>query len=130
MDVYKDLASAVLGTPVDEITPEQRAQVKHAFWTTLMAVADLPDNEALKAVLQDKGLRFARLDWQSRWNRASGVASLSQSGAEAMSTGFFGVLKFRLDRPEDTAAIVNHARQFADMVERTAEDYASADIGG
>jgi hypothetical protein len=60
---------------------------------------------------------YANLTWQPRWNGAEAVGSLSQSGADVMATGFFGVLKFQLDDDASVAAIINHARQFADMVE-------------
>jgi hypothetical protein len=67
--------------------------------------------------------KFASLTWQSRWNGAQGVAGLTQDGPDAMACGFFGTVQFRLDKPEDVAAIVNHARQFADMVERAGRGY-------
>lgn len=68
-------------------------------------------------------LQFADLDWQERWNQSASVASMMQSGPEVMATGFFGVLRFRLDRPGDVAAIVNYARQFATMVEVAGAQY-------
>ena len=71
-------------------------------------------------------LKFADLDWQERWNRASAVAALSQDGPEVMATGLFGVIRFRLDRDEDVAALVNACRQFADMVEHAKQEFDSA----
>jgi hypothetical protein len=130
MDLYRELAAAVLGTPAGEVTPEQRRQAKQGFWDTIRGVADLPGNEALRAVLEDHGPRFARLDWQSRWNEAVAVASLLQDGPDVMAAGFFGTLNFRLDRPEDVAAVASQARRFADMVEQAGRDYAAPGIGG
>jgi hypothetical protein len=69
------------------------------------------------------GLKFADFTWPSRWNKGDVVAALSQTGAEVTATSFFGVLRFRLDQPEDGAAIVNAARRFADMVEETYVHY-------
>jgi hypothetical protein len=68
-------------------------------------------------------LQFADFTWPARWNKGEAVAALSQSGADVMATGFFGVIRFRLDDTESVAAIVNHARQFADMVERTKREF-------
>lgn len=66
--------------------------------------------------------QFADFTWPSRWNRAETVAALSQDGAEAEATGFFGVIRFRLDG-DDAAALANHARQFANMVESAKLDF-------
>jgi hypothetical protein len=71
-------------------------------------------------------LNFADLTWQPRWNKASATASLSQMGADVMTTNFMGVLRFRLDQDEDVAAIISRARQFADMVEQTKREYDAA----
>ena len=68
-------------------------------------------------------MQFADLDWQERWNDATAVASLSQSGPDVMAAGLFGVLRFRLDRPADTAAIVTGFRQFTDMVAEAVRQY-------
>lgn len=68
-------------------------------------------------------LQFANFTWPARWNGAEAVAAFSQSGADVQATGFFGVLRFRLDDTASVAAIVNHARQFADMVERAKRSY-------
>jgi hypothetical protein len=68
-------------------------------------------------------LQFADFTWPARWNKGEVVATLSQSGPDVMATGFFGVIRFSLDDAESVAAIVNHARRFADMVERTKRDY-------
>jgi hypothetical protein len=40
-----------------------------------------------------------------------------------MATGPFGVLRFRLDRPADVAAIVNSFRQFAGMIEQAGREF-------
>jgi hypothetical protein len=61
--------------------------------------------------------QYANMTWPARWNAGEVVAALSQSGADVMATGFFGVVRFRLDDTESVAAIVNGARQFATMVE-------------
>ena len=68
-------------------------------------------------------LQFADFTWPSRWNKGEAVAALSQSGPDVMATGFFGVIRFRLDDDESVAAIVSHARQFADMVEKTKQQF-------
>lgn len=68
-------------------------------------------------------LQFADFTWPARWNKGEAVAALSQSGPDVMATGFFGVIRFRLDDDESVAAIVNSARQFADMVEKNKREY-------
>lgn len=68
-------------------------------------------------------LQFADFTWPARWNKGEVVATLSQSGPDVMATGFFGVIRFSLEDTESVAAIVNHARRFADMVERTKRDF-------
>jgi hypothetical protein len=68
-------------------------------------------------------LQFADLTWQPRWNKAEGVASLSQSGTDVMAVGIFGVVKFKLDDTDSVTAIVNNARQFAAMVETAKRQY-------
>lgn len=68
-------------------------------------------------------LQFANLTWQERWNRAEAVAGISQDGADVMATGFFGVLRFRLDDDASVKAIVSLSRLFATMVENTKKDY-------
>jgi pyridoxal biosynthesis lyase PdxS len=72
-------------------------------------------------------LQFANFTWPSRWNKAAAAAMLTQSGAEAVAVGFMGTLRFRLDDPESVAAIVNHARKFADMVEQAGRDFAEGE---
>ena len=71
-------------------------------------------------------LQFADFTWPARWNKSEAVASLSQSGPDVMATGFFGVIRFRLDDTESVAAIVSQARRFADMVERTKREFGQA----
>jgi hypothetical protein len=127
-DIYAELAAAVTSQPSDRVTINERRLAKEAFWKALVQVVELPGNEALVSAIREvlpaePAVKFADFSWQPRWNKAAGVASLSQSGPDVMAIGFFGVLKFRLDRPDDVAAIVNHARRFADMVEGAAVDY-------
>jgi hypothetical protein len=73
--------------------------------------------------MADIHYQFADLDWQERWNKAGAVAGHTQAGAEVMATGLFGVIRFRLDRDEDVAGIINACRRFADMVENTKREY-------
>jgi hypothetical protein len=70
-----------------------------------------------KAVATETSRRYADLDWQERWNHVTAVAALTQSGPDVVATGMFGVLRFRLDRPADVAAIVASFRQFTGMIE-------------
>ena len=77
--------------------------------------------------MEDLHYQFADLDWQERWNRSPTSAALSQSGPDVVATGFFGVVRFRLDQPADVAAIVNHARQFAAMVEEAGKRFFDAE---
>jgi hypothetical protein len=76
-----------------------------------------------KAVATETSRRYADLDWQERWNHVTAVAALSQSGADVVATGLFGVLRFSLGRPADVAAIVSSFRQFADMTEQAGRDF-------
>ena len=72
----------------------------------------------------DPHYRFADLDWQSRWNVPEAPHFMFfQSGADAQATGLMGVLRFRLDRSEDVAAIVTQARLFADEIEKAKREY-------
>lgn len=133
-DIYRQLAAEVAGKPEAEVTDEERARAKGSFWEVLSQAAQLPGNSAMLAALgsseRNGAVKFANFTWQSRWNGADAVAALSTDGPDAFATGFMGVLKFRFDRPDDVAAIVNAARRFADMVEQAGQDYASADTGG
>ena len=134
-DIYRDLAARVAGHNLPAgVTDPERARAREAFWDALTAVAQMPGNSALLTALRatEAGSpQFANIEWQSRWNNPDAPhAGISQDGAAAFATGFMGVLKFRLDQPDDVAAIVAQARLFADMVERTAQVYASADVGG
>jgi hypothetical protein len=47
MDIYKQLAGAVLGKSADEVTAEERGRAKAAFWAAFGDVAKLPGNEHL-----------------------------------------------------------------------------------
>lgn len=67
--------------------------------------------------------QFADFTWPSRWNKAEQVANLSQSGAEVFAVNFMGVIRFRLDDDESVTAIVNHARRFADAVEKMKQEF-------
>jgi len=69
---------------------------------------------------------YASMTWQPRWNGAEAVAALTTNGADVMATGFFGVLRFRMDDDASVAAIVRHARAFADMVEHEKLDRDTA----
>jgi hypothetical protein len=75
------------------------------------------------APLKPPRVQFADMDWQSRWNGAGSVGAMTQSGARVYAVSFMGVVRFRLDQDEDVAAIVNGARQFADMVEKAKKEY-------
>lgn len=68
-------------------------------------------------------LQFADMTWQPRWNGAGSVAAMTQSGASVTAVSFMGTVRFRLDSDEDVAAIINGARQFADMVEKAKREY-------
>jgi hypothetical protein len=67
--------------------------------------------------------QFADFTWPSRWNKAEQAAILSQSGAEVHAVNFMGVIRFRLDDDESVAAIVNHARRFAEAVETMKQEF-------
>lgn len=132
-DIYRELAAGVTGKPAEQVTDAERALAKDKFWAALTQVAQLPGNGALQAALRSfgsEGLQFANFEWQPRWNTAEAVASYSQDGAAAFATGFFGVLRFRLDDPGSCTAIANSARRFAEMVEQAAEGYAVDVLGG
>jgi hypothetical protein len=73
--------------------------------------------------MEEEKKQFADFTWPSRWNKGEVAAMLSQSGPDVMATGFFGVIRFRLDDDESVAAIVNLARRFADMVEEAKQGY-------
>jgi hypothetical protein len=127
-DIYKELASAISGGKPERVTIQERRTAKEAFWRAFGQVVELPGNEGLASALRavapkEPGLQFANLEWRSRWNGADAVASYSQDGPAVFATGFMGVLKFRLDRPDDVKAIVNAARQFADMVEQAQREF-------
>jgi hypothetical protein len=74
--------------------------------------------------------RFADFTWPARWNGSEISAVLSQSGADVMATGFFGVLRFRLDDTASVAAIARYARRFASMVEDAGMSYGITWTGG
>jgi len=76
-----------------------------------------------KAVADEASRRYADLTWQERWNHATAVAALSQSGPDVIATGMFGMLRFRLDRPADVAAIVNSFRRFTGMIEEAGRQW-------
>ena len=68
-------------------------------------------------------LQFADFDWQPRWNGNAALATLVQSGAEVEAVGWFGAIRFRLDRDEDVESLVHHVRVFADMIEGVKREY-------
>lgn len=125
-DIYKELAAKVADHDEADVSAEERARAKEAFWEALTAVAQLPGNGALLTALKAQGLeelQFANFEWQPRWNGAEAVAMLSTDGPAVFATGFFGVLRYRRDDKASAAAIVNGARRFADMVEEDTIHY-------
>jgi hypothetical protein len=125
-DIYKKLAAAVAGGSEEDVPDEMRARAKAAFWEALTQVAQLPGNGALLTALKAQGLeemQFANFEWQPRWNKAEAVAFVTNDGPAAFTTGFFGVLRFRLDDLESIAAVLNGARRYADMVEDAAKRF-------
>ncbi len=119
-DIYRNLASAVTGRSVEDLTDGDRRAAKAAFFAALTEVAQLPGNGALLTALRSAGLeelQFANFEWQPRWNEAEAVAELSTDGPAVFATGFFGILRYRRDDTRSCEAIVNGARRFADMVE-------------
>jgi hypothetical protein len=95
-------------------------------WTSNLRRGVSTQCHGCKAEAQrSKGMRhtFADVTWESRWNGADAVASLSQSGADVMAVNFMGVIRFRLDNDDDVRAIVHRARSFADMVESAKREY-------
>jgi hypothetical protein len=120
MDIYRELAAKVAGCDQADVSAEDRARAKQAFWDALTQVAQLPGNGALLTALKAQGLeelKFANFEWQPRWNGAEAVAVLSTDGPAVFATGFFGVLRYQRDDTKSCEAIVNGARRFADMVE-------------
>lgn len=112
-DIYRNLASAVTGRPVEDLTDGDRRAAKAAFFAALTEVALLT---ALRSAGLEE-LQFANFEWQPRWNEAEAVAELSTDGPAVFATGFFGILRYRRDDTRSCEAIVNGARRFADMVE-------------
>ena len=72
---------------------------------------------------EDPRSQFANFEWQSRWNDSKQIAMLHQSGSQIIVTGFFGTLHSDLVKTDDIAAIIKHARGFADMLEKTKREY-------
>lgn len=75
------------------------------------------------AEFENETNRFANVEWDSRWNKATQTACLDQDANSVMLTTSIGVIKLDLEDSESVTFFISHMRAALDMLEDTLTCY-------